>query len=225
LEQQLLQETNRARTTDQARVEGKQEKSLSIWFAPVLTLVGVIAGGFITTGTNVWMANKNSDDRQNQSIVEYRRDKREKMYQDMLAQMNTMDITVDTVSTQVEEDAAMERISEGFTTPDASSRGAAHSRIISEAQNKWQPAYERLTAAVSNAELVSSRKVIEYSKGLVFGYRTEFVKATYGQLYPGGFPGMLPVPPPDLPPEFKGKSIEELRRGFIEAAKADLTLD
>ena len=58
-------------------------------------------------------------------------------------------------------------------------------RIASDAQKQWQPAYDRLDAAVSNAELVSSRQVIGISKALLKAYFLDY----YRLVFPG-LPGI-----------------------------------
>lgn len=234
-EQQSNQGTNASPV--QAREHGGQEKKRkkeekrkkekdghvtpAVVAPALIALVSGLVGGVITQGASFWVANRNAASSQQQSVEEYRRTNREKIYQDVLAQMTTLDTTTQSVAEEVEFRTEMERAI-GNVGADGSLKGDPVSKILGEAQAKWHPVYDRFVSAVLNAELVSSSKVVEISKALQAAYFTEFIKATYGQMYPHGYPGMIPEPPPEVVPQYRDKSLKALRATFMEIAKADV---
>jgi hypothetical protein len=217
-------------------------KSWPTWLAPVLTFPVAATGAYF----GFWNANKSAEDKQQQSIFEYRRDHREKIYQDMLVQMNDLDNIAQSVTAQVHDDIETYRVTEGHAADDrAPLSDADDSKVMMTAENKWGPPFERLTAAVNNAELVSSKDVINYSKALLGAYSAEFVAATYGQMYPEAYSEMkkrdgeldleykngpesslfVLVSWRDVRPDLRGKPKKELRQDFIDSARRDLRTD
>src|SRR5947209_3215219 len=85
-----------APTPVQSQKKPKNRKKRSATTSSVvLSLVSAIIGGVITAGASIWVASMTAQAQQTQSIEEYRRTNREKIYQDMLTQMTAMDNAVD----------------------------------------------------------------------------------------------------------------------------------
>lgn len=183
----------------------------------VLALVSALVGGAITAGASVWVANMTVQSQQKQSVAEYRRNNREKIYQDMFAQMTAMDSVMDSI--------AFRSI---FASYGTLVKNEDEKEFYDSAFKQWEPAYDRLTAAVSNAELVSSRQVIGISKALVQAYNGAFKKVLRKALDREQKEPLIDLRkqgPLGFPPELEGKSPDELKPMFITAAKNDLALN
>lgn len=234
-------ESDDLRGTDQVvgpRPHGVTEQRASALAGALLALISAIVGGAITAGASVWVAGMTVEAQQKQSIAEYRRDNREKIYQDMLAQMTAMDSVMTSISLQMLQAGVLAQ------QPHMTQQ---QFDIFAAAEKQWQPAYDRLAAAVSNAELVSSRQVIRISKALRDAYFRQF----YDLTHPGLLnkmaqvlkqlgtesPNIPPQPSPseqpklpegsaqEYPPELAGRRPYELKTMFIQESKNDLQLN
>jgi hypothetical protein len=209
---------------------GSEQRRLALAGA-VLALLSAIVGGVIAAGASIWVANTTAQAQQRvatmtaqaqqkQSVDEYRRNNREKIYQDMFGQMTAMDSAIDSFTLM---SLGVIRVLPGTTKEE-------QDRIFSDAQKQWQPAYDRLNAAVSNAELVSSRQVIGIAKALRQAYFVAFYNRVYSGILDKLGGAATPATgqmqgPPEFPTELNGKSIRELKAMLIVAAKEDLDLN
>jgi hypothetical protein len=107
---------------------------------------------------------------QKQSVAEYRRNNRQKIYQDMLTQMSALE----SATKSIKLETAILHVGRQQVSDEE------RARITTDARNQWQPAYDHLSAAVSNAELVSSQQVIGISKALLIAYSDDFYRMAYG---------------------------------------------
>lgn len=134
----------------------------------LLPLAGVLLGGLLAAGASLFTAGLEAKSQERQAIAQYRRDNREKIYADMLAQVSVMQ----NVMTQVEVQAAMASDRKALNAPEANP--ADDPQIYSRLNEQFQPAYDRLSTSIADAELVGSHQVIALSKALQDSYFDSF---------------------------------------------------
>ena len=81
----------------------------------VLPLVGVLLGGLLAAGASLFTANIEAKAQERQAIEQYRRDNREKIYSELLAQVSG----VDNVMKQVQIQTATAAARKPLPTPSA----------------------------------------------------------------------------------------------------------
>lgn len=203
-----------------------QSRDLGTLATAVLALVSAIIGGSITAGASVWVANMTVRAQQQQSVDEYRRTNREKIYQDMLAQMSALDGVMQDLNLQAAAIAANAQLGRP---------PADKTQIYKPLYERWEPEYAKFAAAISNAELVSSHHIIDVSRALRDAYSRDFYVIVTPELLPPGTPtsiveqflrmASLSDIAPDYDPSLKGKSRYELKVLFVSDAKDDLAFN
>jgi hypothetical protein len=136
----------------------------------VLPLVGVLLGGLLAAGASLFTAHMEAKAQERQAIEQYRRDNRETIYSAMLAQVSVMQ----NVMNQVEVQTAMSSSRKPLNAPAQTPEDDAD--IYNRLNEQFQPAFDKLSTAISDAELVGSHRVIELSKALQDSYFVTFTK-------------------------------------------------
>lgn len=136
----------------------------------VLPLVGVLLGGLLAASASLFTAHIEAKSQERQAIEQYRRDNRETIYAAMLAQASVMQ----NVMNQVEVQTAMSSSRKPLNAPAQTPEDGAE--IYNRLNDQFQPAFDKLSTAISDAELVGSHRVIELSKALQDSYYVTFTK-------------------------------------------------
>jgi hypothetical protein len=175
----------------------KDRRSLS---DAVFPLVGVLLGGLLAAGASLFTAHIEAKAQERQAIEQYRRDNREKIYADLLAQVSGVDNVIKQVQIQTAAASARKPLK------DADAGGAAEDdmEIFNRLNGQFQPAYDRLSTAVSDVELVGSHRVIDLSKALQESYFVSFNELVVPRdvIVKLGFRGLQPAnssPPASAP--------------------------
>ncbi len=134
----------------------------------VLPLVGVLLGGLLAAGASLFTANIEAKAQERQAIEQYRRDNREKIYADLLAQVSSVDNVMKQVAIQTATAEAHKPLKDAGATPEDDLE------IYGRLSSQFQPAFDRLSTAISDAELVGSHRVVELSKALQDSYFVSF---------------------------------------------------
>jgi hypothetical protein len=134
----------------------------------LLPLAGVLLGGLLAAGASLFTAGLEAKAQERQAIAQYRRDNREKIYSDMLAQVSVMQ----NVMTQVQIQSAMASARKPLNTPEVNPEDDP--QLFNRLNEQFQPAYDKLSTAISDAELVGSHQVIALSKALQDAYFVDF---------------------------------------------------
>lgn len=191
----------------------------------VLPLVGVLLGGLLAAGASLFTAHLEAKAQERQAIEQYRRDNREKIYAEMLAQVSVMQNVMNQVEVQSAISTARKPLNAAPTAEDDSD-------IYNRLNGQFQPAFDKLSTAISDAELVGSHRVIELSKALQDSYFVSFnklvvpsdVAAKLGSGYKSLQPAQNPNPADNvanldqLPPA-------KLKELLVSAAKDDLAFN
>lgn len=195
--------------------------------AALLALMSAILGGAITAGASVFVANRTIEAQAKQSVAEYQRTNREQIYTEVLAQLTRID--------GLTEKATVNRILGDLgTSPGSPPADPNRFNEYKPLFEEWQPEFDKLNVAISNAELVSSRRVIDICKALSDAYWFEFYNTLADELTADMQPDLRRKmldsikqtgSPYVYDPTLKDRSIGELREMFIKEAKNDLAFN
>jgi len=157
----------------------------------VLPLVGVLLGGLLAAGASLFTANIESKAQERQAIEQYRRDNREKIYSDLLAQVSGVDNVMRQVQIQTATASARKPLKDAGATPEDDME------IYNRLSDQFQPAFDKLSTAISDAELVGSHRIIELSKALQDSYFVSFNELAVPRevILKLGYSGLQPAKP------------------------------
>ena len=157
----------------------------------VLPLVGVLLGGLLAAGASLFTANIEAKAQERQAIEQYRRDNREKIYSDLLAQVSGVDNVMKQVQIQTATASTRKPLKDAGATPEDDME------IYNRLSGQFQPAYDKLSTAISDAELVGSHRIIELSKALQDSYFVSFNELAVPRevILKLGFSGLQPAKP------------------------------
>ena len=208
----------------------------------VLPLVGVLLGGLLAAGASLFTANIEAKAQERQAIEQYRRDNREKIYSELLAQVSGVDNVMKQVQIQTATAAAHKPLKDAGANPEDDME------IYNRLNGQFQPAFDKLSTAISDAELVGSHRIIELSKALQDSYFVSFnelavpreviLKLGYSGLQPAKPGPATPNPPgqqattgdPDTDSVAQDPSLADLppaklKQMLVNAAKDDLAFN
>ncbi len=157
----------------------------------VLPLVGVLLGGLLAAGASLFTANIEAKAQEHQAIEQYRRDNREKVYADLLAQVSGVDNVMKQVQIQAATASARKPLRDAGADPEDDME------IFNRLSGQFQPAFDRLSTAISDTELVGSHRVIELSQALQDSYFVSFNELAVPRdtILKLGFTGLQPAKP------------------------------
>ena len=206
----------------------------------VFPLVGVLLGGLLAAGASLFTAHIEAKAQERQAIEQYRRDNREKIYADLLAQVSGVDNVIKQVRIQTAAASAHKPLKDA-------GGGEDDVEIFNRLNGQFQPAYDRLSTAVSDVELVGSHRVIDLSKALQDSYFVSFnelvvprdviVRLGFRGLQPAKSPPSAGAPDSSAGPENSdqpGAAADEnladlppatLKQMLVGAAKEDLAFN
>jgi hypothetical protein len=217
----------------------------------VIAVVGVLLGGGVAALSSYWTAHMTIQSQQQQSLEQYRRDKRHEIYVNLLTQLTSLETTL----RQIQIDHLKQALSLAGTqpAPPSDQPQPLPEDLTKQNDDKWQAAYDKFSAAISTAQLVSSRRIIELSKALRDAYSNSYYGLAYPKLLESAAAGMAvslgirpvlpessnppaapapsaPPPPPILPPPEYDQSLTQLptwqlRSMFVEEAKTEIDLN
>ena len=155
----------------------------------VLPLVGVLLGGLLAAGASLFTANIEATAQERQAIEQYRRDNREKVYAELLAQVSGVDNVMKQVQIQTATAAARRPLKDAGAAPEDDM--AIYDRL----NGQFQPAFDKLSTAISDTELVGSHRIIELSKALQDSYFVSFNELAVPRevILKLGFTGLQPA--------------------------------
>jgi hypothetical protein len=136
----------------------------------IVPLIGVIVGGALAAGASLITAQVEAKAQERQAIEQYRRDNREKIYAEVLSQASVMQNVMNQVEVQSAMSSARKPLNAAALTPEDDAD------IYNRLNGQFQPAFDKLSTAISDAELVGSHRVIELSKALQDSYYVSFTK-------------------------------------------------
>lgn len=193
----------------------------------VLPLVGVLLGGLLAASTSLFTAHLEAKAQERQAIEQYRRDNREKIYAEMLAQVAVMQNVMNQVELQTAIASARKPLDQAATAEQGS-------EIYNRLTGQFQPAFDKLSTAISDAELVGSHRVIELSKALQDSYFVSFnklvVPSDVAVKLGSGYKGLQPAKPNPAAQTEDDANLDQqspaiLKEMLVAAAKEDLAFN
>jgi hypothetical protein len=228
-----------ARSPDADTADAPAKKGRGALNDAVLPLVGVLLGGLLAAGASLFTANIEAKAQERQAIEQYRRDNREKIYSDLLAQVSGVDNVMKQVQIQTATASARKPLKDAGATPEDDME------IYNRLSGQFQPAFDKLSTAISDAELVGSHRIVELSKALQDSYFVSFnelalpreviLKLGYSGLQPAkpgpsaqgqqATPGDLDTDSAAQDPSLADLPPATLKQMLVSAAKEDLAFN
>lgn len=228
-------------TTAPATDKAPSERRTTIVVA-LIALGGVLLGGTVAAASSYATARMTIDSQQQQSLQQYRRDKRHDIYVNLLTQLTSLETTLNQIELSQAKLQYMVAQLGDHPAPPPEKPPPAPPDLTKQNDDKWQTAYESVNAAITAAEVVSTRKIIELSKALRDAYSGEYYHSAFpglieglkegeealgqGPSIEGGTPASgPPLPPPEYDPALLRLPIWKLKDQFIQEAKTEIDLN